>query len=78
MARRRLRLAEAHVRKQRRIVERLQAQHHPTNMAEALLREFEQTRDDHLTDLAGLIAEQARGLRDAEGNPTLDGPMVGR
>ena len=68
MARRHVAEAEVHVRKQLAILERLTRGGHPLETAEELLREFEQSLEDHRASLARIEREQRLGRRDRSGN----------
>jgi hypothetical protein len=60
MTRRHVREGEAHVARQREIVNELSDHGHDTVMAETLLAEFESTLRDHRAHLARLLAAGAR------------------
>jgi hypothetical protein len=67
IARRHVLEGETHLRRQVEIVAELRRDGHPTEIAEALLGEFEQTLKDHKTHLSRLEAEQRAGVRDRNG-----------
>ncbi|MFN3585628.1 hypothetical protein [Phenylobacterium sp.] len=73
MARRHVADGEAHVRRQHEIIARLRAGEFPTDAAEALLVQFEQSLTDHRSHLLRFEEEQRAGLRDEAGTLTTPG-----
>ena len=72
MAERHILEGERHVRSQRAILARLDADGLPTDVAEDLLQQFESSLADHRASLARMRDEQRRGLRDAGGQLIFD------
>lgn len=67
MARRHVLESEVHVVRQRELVEHLRKRHLPTDVAEQLLAEFEQSLEDHRAGLESILKDQRAGLRDEMG-----------
>lgn len=68
MARRHVREGEAHVQKQRAIIERLRDANVETSTAEDLLAEFEECLAEHRMSLERMLEEQRLGQRNAAGD----------
>jgi hypothetical protein len=68
MAQRHVREGEAHVLKQRAIIDRLHRIDVDTSAAEALLAEFEHTLEDHRASVARMVEELRQGRRNEAGD----------
>jgi hypothetical protein len=68
MARRHVAEGEEMVAGQRRLLGRLRRDHHPTELAEGLLAQFEQTLELQRADLSLVENELRQGLRHEDGS----------